>query len=181
VANGKRLYEAIAGLMFPPKAAVAPAAVVAREGDGGEKKKKKVEKKKEKKVKTVSPSEPLDKAIEHAASFYGKRPPKKRPEWLAWLEGCIRVTTGKLFHFHLCAAHQGHHSTSVSPVVRPCPAEGPRTGPFETEEKFRRSWFCGFFLRSERWTGPRGGKSALPCNQKLVDSPIGFGPFPVLL
>ena len=33
--------------------------------DGGEKKKKKVEKKKEKKVKTVSPSEPLDKAIEH--------------------------------------------------------------------------------------------------------------------
>ena len=110
VANGKRLYEAVEGLMFPPPAAVAPAAVVACEGDGGEKKKKKVEKKKEKKVKTVSPSEPLDKAIEHAASFYGKRPPKKRPEWLAWLEGCIRVTTGKLFHFHLCAAHQGHHS-----------------------------------------------------------------------
>ncbi len=123
VANGKRLYEAIAGLMFPPKAAVAPAAVVAREGDGGEKKKKKVEKKKEKKEKTVmSPSEPLsplDEAIEHAARFYGKKPLKKRPVWLTWLEGCIRVTTGKLFHFHLCAAHQGHPHDQLSGPAPP--------------------------------------------------------------
>lgn len=95
VANGKRLYEAIAGLMFPPKAAVAPAAVPSE------------------------PLSPLDEAIEHAARFYGKRPLKKRPVWLTWLEGCIRVTTGKLFHFHLCAAHQGHPHDQLSGPAPP--------------------------------------------------------------
>jgi hypothetical protein len=47
-------------------------------------------------------------AVVEAVKCYGK-PVQKKP-WLTWLEGCIRVTTGKLFHFHLCAAHQGHHS-----------------------------------------------------------------------
>jgi hypothetical protein len=76
-------------------------------------------------LKLLSPSEPLSPldeammlAIKHAASFYGKRPPKKRPEWLAWLEGCIRVTTGKLFHFHLCADPHTYCECTLAPDFR---------------------------------------------------------------
>ena len=51
---------------------------------------------------------PVDTAIETAAKYYSKDPPKKRPVWLAWLEGCIhaciRADTGKLFHFFASAA-----------------------------------------------------------------------------
>ena len=105
VANGKRLYQAVEGLMSPPP--LPPPAVATKEEEQRVEKKKK--EKKEKKGKEVGPVQPLDKAITDAAKYYGKKhPKKKRPVWLAWLEGCIRAatTTGELFHFCLCRPDQ---------------------------------------------------------------------------
>jgi hypothetical protein len=87
VANGRHLYEAVAKLLSQPPQLPA---VIEEEEDAEEEEEEEV----------MVAQRPVDTAIETAAKYYySKDPPKKRPVWLAWLEGCIRADTGKLFHF----------------------------------------------------------------------------------
>ena len=91
VANGRHLYEAVANLLSqPPQPPAVITAVIEEEEEAEEE---------EEEEEDMVAQRPVDTAIEAAAKYYSKDPPKKCPVWLAWLEGCIRADTGKLFHF----------------------------------------------------------------------------------
>ncbi len=97
VANGRYLYDAVAKLLSqppqPPAVMTTPGTVIEEAEEADE----------EEDVMgpalAAAAQRPVDTAIETAAKYYRKDSPKKCPVWLAWLEGCIRADTGKLFHF----------------------------------------------------------------------------------